>query len=48
MVLKRLVVIPTYNEKENIANIIAAVFSLPSPFHILIVDDGSQTEQQKL
>ena len=41
MVLKRLVIIPTYNEKENIANIIAAVFSLPSSFHILIVDDGS-------
>jgi len=40
-VLKRLVIIPTYNEKENIANIIAAVFSLPAPFHILIVDDGS-------
>jgi len=40
-VLKRLVIIPTYNEKENIANIIAAVFSLPTPFHILIVDDGS-------
>lgn len=39
--LKRLVIIPTYNEKENIANIIAAVFSLPIPFHILIVDDGS-------
>ena len=38
---KRLVIIPTYNEKENIANIIAAVFSLPAPFHILIVDDGS-------
>jgi len=40
-VSKRLVIIPTYNEKENIANIIAAVFSLPAPFHILIVDDGS-------
>ncbi len=38
---KRLVIIPTYNEKENIANIIAAVFSLPASFHILIVDDGS-------
>lgn len=38
---KRLVIIPTYNEKENIANIIAAVFSLPTSFHILIVDDGS-------
>ncbi len=37
----RLVIIPTYNEKENIAAIIAAVNSLSLPFHILIVDDGS-------
>ena len=36
-----LVIIPTYNEKENIINIIDAVFSLEMPFHILIVDDGS-------
>jgi len=38
---KRLVIIPTYNEKENIADIITAVFSLSIDFHILIVDDGS-------
>ncbi len=36
-----LVIIPTYNEKENIANIIRAVFGLARPFHILVVDDGS-------
>ena len=36
-----LVIIPTYNEKENVAKIIEAVFSLDHPFHILIVDDGS-------
>ena len=36
-----LVIIPTYNEKENIIKIIDAVFSLEMPFHILIVDDGS-------
>jgi len=36
-----LVIIPTYNEKENIENIINAVFSLKKQFHILIVDDGS-------
>lgn len=36
-----LVIIPTYNEKENIENIIRKVFSLPDVFHILIVDDGS-------
>jgi len=36
-----IVIIPTYNEKENIEAIIRAVFSLPKPFHILIIDDGS-------
>ena len=36
-----LVIIPTYNEKENIEKIIRKVFSLPHPFHVLIVDDGS-------
>ncbi len=38
---KDVVIIPTYNEKENITAIINAVFSLPHEFHILIVDDGS-------
>jgi dolichol-phosphate mannosyltransferase len=38
---KNLVIIPTYNEKENIAKIIQAVFSLERPFHLLIVDDNS-------
>ena len=37
----KLVIIPTYNEKENIENIIRAVFDLPSDFHVLIIDDGS-------
>lgn len=36
-----LVVIPTYNEIENIESIIRAVFTLSHPFHILIVDDNS-------
>ena len=36
-----LVIIPTYNEKENVELMIRAVFALESPFHILIVDDGS-------
>lgn len=36
-----LVLIPTYNEIENIENIIHAVFSLGKDFHILIIDDGS-------
>ena len=38
---KNLVIIPTYNEKENIEQIIDAVFNLTTPFHVLIVDDGS-------
>lgn len=38
---ERLVVIPTYNEIENIEAIIRKVFSLPEPFDLLIVDDGS-------
>ncbi len=36
-----IVIIPTYNEIENIEAIIRRVFSLPHPFHILIIDDGS-------
>ena len=36
-----LIIIPTYNEKENIEKIICKVFSLEKSFHILIVDDGS-------
>jgi dolichol-phosphate mannosyltransferase len=38
---KNLVIIPTYNEIENIEKMIRKVFSLPREFHILIVDDGS-------
>ncbi len=36
-----LVLIPTYNEKENIERMVRKVFSLPHPFHLLIIDDGS-------
>lgn len=36
-----LVIIPTYNERENIEEIIAAALGQPTPFHVLIVDDGS-------
>lgn len=36
-----LIIIPTYNEIENIEKMIRKVFSLPEPFHLLIVDDGS-------
>jgi len=36
-----IVIIPTYNEIENIESIIRAVFSLKEPFHILVIDDNS-------
>lgn len=39
--MDKLVIIPTYNEKENIEKIIRKVFSLAGNFHVLIVDDGS-------
>lgn len=40
-VSKALVIIPTYNEKENIALIIDSVFALPKDFDVLVIDDGS-------
>ena len=39
--MDKLVIIPTYNEKENIQAIINAVMELPLDFHVLIIDDGS-------
>lgn len=36
-----IVIIPTYNERENIENIIRAVFGLEKLFHILVIEDGS-------
>jgi dolichol-phosphate mannosyltransferase len=39
--MSALVIIPTYNEKENIEAIIGAVMALDEPFHVLVVDDGS-------
>ena len=36
-----LIIIPTYNEKENIEKIIRKVFSLEKDFHILVIEDGS-------
>ena len=36
-----IVIIPTYNEKENIEKIIHAVFNLDKFFHVLVIDDGS-------
>jgi dolichol-phosphate mannosyltransferase len=39
--VKALIVIPTYNEKENIRDITAAVLDMPYDFNVLIVDDNS-------
>ncbi len=39
--MEKLVVIPTFNEKENISNILHAVFNLGEGFHVLVIDDGS-------
>ncbi|MGC4038113.1 MAG: polyprenol monophosphomannose synthase [Chitinophagaceae bacterium] len=39
--MEKLVVIPTYNEKENIALILEAIFSLNQNFHVLVIDDSS-------
>ena len=37
----KVIIIPTYNEKENIEKMIRKIFSLDEPYHILIIDDGS-------
>ena len=39
--MKNLVIIPTYNEKENVEKMIRKVFSLKTPFDLLIIEDGS-------
>jgi dolichol-phosphate mannosyltransferase len=36
-----LVIIPTYNEKENVEKMVRKIFSMPHDFHLLIIDDGS-------
>jgi dolichol-phosphate mannosyltransferase len=38
---RKIAIIPTYNEKENIENIIRAVFSLEGGYNILVIEDGS-------
>ncbi|MCI5983199.1 MAG: polyprenol monophosphomannose synthase [Marinilabiliaceae bacterium] len=45
---KDVVIIPTYNEKENITAIINEVFSLQHDFHILVIDDGSPDGTAKI
>ncbi|MGZ5189540.1 MAG: polyprenol monophosphomannose synthase [Flavisolibacter sp.] len=39
--MEKLVIIPTYNERENIASILQAVYNLQQNFHVLVIDDGS-------
>jgi dolichol-phosphate mannosyltransferase len=39
--LEKIVIIPTYNESENIASILAHVFAMKNNFHVLVVDDSS-------
>jgi dolichol-phosphate mannosyltransferase len=39
--VEKLVIIPTYNEKENIEKILNAVHNLQQDFHVLVIDDGS-------
>jgi len=39
--LEKLVIIPTYNEKENVAGILEAVFALHKDYHVLVIDDHS-------
>jgi dolichol-phosphate mannosyltransferase len=39
--VEKIVIIPTYNERENIASILDAIFNLRQDFHVLVIDDGS-------
>ncbi len=39
--MKKLVIIPTYKERENASNILRAIFDLNQDFHVLIIDDNS-------
>ncbi|HEX6334259.1 MAG TPA: polyprenol monophosphomannose synthase [Flavisolibacter sp.] len=39
--MEKLVIIPTFNERENIAAILQAIFDLGQDFHVLVIDDGS-------
>ncbi|MFY9465612.1 MAG: polyprenol monophosphomannose synthase [Sediminibacterium sp.] len=39
--MEKIVIIPTYNERENIVAIVHAVFNLNKEYHVLVIDDGS-------
>jgi dolichol-phosphate mannosyltransferase len=40
-ILEKIAIIPTYNERENVAAIVEAIFSLNQDFHVLVIDDSS-------
>ena len=44
VIMSQLVIIPTYNEKENIEAIITAVMGLPTAFHVLVIDDAGEIQ----
>ena len=46
--MSKLIIIPTYNEKESIENIILEIFDLEESFNILIIDDGSPDGTAKI
>ena len=46
--MSKLIIIPTYNEKENVENIILKIFDLEESFNILIIDDGSPDGTAKI
>lgn len=39
--MEKIVVIPTYNESENVSGILHAIFDLQQDFHVIVIDDGS-------
>ena len=39
--MEKIVIIPTYNEKENIAALLHSIFNLQQDFHVMVIDDGS-------
>ena len=39
--MEKLVIIPTYNERENISGIVSAILALRQDYHVLVIDDGS-------
>lgn len=46
--MEKIVIIPTFNERENIANILKTIFSLRQNFHALVIDDGSPDETAQI